>query len=108
MFGISCCGSTHLPRFILASFCLLWQWLFIDRSVLAQSPVLPFEHLTTKDGLSHSRVNRILQDRQGFMWFATWDGLNKYDGYKFIVYRNDPDDSTSISSSRIVDILEDR
>ncbi len=57
---------------------------------------LTFKHLTPKDGLSQSRVNCILQDKQGFMWFGTWDGLNKYDGYTFTIYRNAPSDSTSI------------
>jgi PAS domain S-box-containing protein len=51
---------------------------------------LRFEHLTTEDGLSEGRVWGITQDSQGFMWFATWDGLNRYDGYEFRVYKQDP------------------
>ncbi|MCP4601580.1 MAG: response regulator [Proteobacteria bacterium] len=49
----------------------------------------------------------MLQDRQGFLWFATADGLNKYDGYKFTIYRNDPDDRTSLSHNYLRAIFED-
>lgn len=51
-------------------------------------------------GLSQSVVCKIHQDRQGFMWFGTWDGLNRYNGYDFRVYRYKPDDPSSISDSR--------
>lgn len=66
-----------------------------------------FEQITTEDGLSQSTVNDILQDSRGFLWFATEDGLNRYDGYEFKVYRNDPFDPFSISSNQISSILED-
>ncbi|MEJ7738422.1 MAG: two-component regulator propeller domain-containing protein [Chitinophagaceae bacterium] len=56
----------------------------------SQSTELHFEHLTEKDGLSNSNVIRILQDREGFMWFGTLHGLNKYDGYSFNVFKHDP------------------
>lgn len=46
-----------------------------------------FQHFTTEDGLSQSSVFSITQNEIGFMWFATEDGLNKFDGRKFIVYR---------------------
>ncbi|MGB6151807.1 MAG: two-component regulator propeller domain-containing protein, partial [Pricia sp.] len=59
------------------------------------------------DGLSQSSVIAIEQDRLGQMWLGTRDGLNKYDGSAFTVYRNDPKDSTSISNSDILAITED-
>ena len=68
---------------------------------------LKFTHLTTKDGLSQGYVVDILQDRRGFMWFATRDGLNRYDGYTFVVYKHDPNDPGSLSSSFIQDLMED-
>jgi signal transduction histidine kinase/ligand-binding sensor domain-containing protein len=72
------------------------------------SPVAQFEHLTTADGLSQSTVTSILQDSQGYMWFGTQDGLNKYDGYTFTVYRHDPDDPSSLRDDNITTIYEDR
>ena len=51
-----------------------------------------FEHLSLEDGLSQNAVLDLLQDRDGFLWVATQDGLNRYDGYGFTVFKNDPDD----------------
>jgi signal transduction histidine kinase/ligand-binding sensor domain-containing protein len=66
-----------------------------------------FAHLTTNDGLSQGYVTAILQDRRGFMWFATRDGLNRYDGNTFVVYKNDPNDPRSLSSNFIQALMED-
>ena len=68
---------------------------------------LRFTHLTTNDGLSQGYVVDILQDRRGFMWFATRDGLNRYDGYTFVVYKHDPNDPDSLSSNFLQDLMED-
>ena len=68
---------------------------------------LKFSHLTTNDGLSQGYVTAILQDRRGFMWFATRDGLNRYDGNTFVVYKNKPNDPTSLSSNFIQALMED-
>ena len=68
---------------------------------------LKFRHLTTNDGLSQGYVVDVLQDRRGFMWFGTREGLNRYDGYTFVVYRHDPNDPGSLSSSFIHDLMED-
>src|SRR5512139_3118331 len=61
----------------------------------AGEAALKFTHLTTTHGLSQGYVVDILQDRRGFMWFATRDGLNRYDGYSFVVYKHDPNDPGS-------------
>jgi hypothetical protein len=68
---------------------------------------LRFTHLTTNDGLSQGYVTAILQDRRGFMWFATRDGLNRYDGNTFVVYKNSPNDPGSLSANFIQDLIED-
>ena len=80
-----------------------------SRAVLhAQTPNLKFERLSIVQGLSHSTVNCILQDRKGFMWFGTFDGLNRYDGHSFAVYKHHPEDSKSLGSNVIWSIYEDR
>ncbi len=66
-----------------------------------------FEHLTNRDGLSQMSVQTILQDRQGFMWFGTEDGLNRYDGYELRVFRPDAEKHESVSMGSISVLLED-
>ena len=68
---------------------------------------LKLAHLTTKEGLSQSSVTKILQDRRGFMWFATRDGLNRYDGNAFVVYKHNPNDPWSLSANFVWDLMED-
>lgn len=72
----------------------------------SQREHLQFEHLGTSEGLSQSNVLCILRDSRGFMWFGTRDGLNRYDGYKFTVYKNDPHNPASISNNFIRAIAE--
>ncbi len=69
---------------------------------------LPFRALTIEDGLSQGMVNCIIQDKYGFMWFATKDGLNRYDGYSFTVFRHDPQDTTTVRDNTIEVLYEDR
>ena len=59
-------------------------------------------------GLSQISVNSIIQDSYGFLWIGTQDGLNRFDGYEFIVYRHQPSDPHSLSSSHIQSVMEDR
>ncbi|WP_367284684.1 hybrid sensor histidine kinase/response regulator transcription factor [Arcicella rosea] len=66
-----------------------------------------FSYLTTKDGLSQNRVRTIIKDKYGFMWFGTWNGLCRYDGYSFKVYKNIPNDNHSIASNRIHYLYKD-
>lgn len=83
--------------------------LFISFITLlsAQSGPIKFKHLTSDDGLSQNYISCIIQDQKGFMWFGTKDGLNRYDGYNFVIYQHDPFDSTSISDNFITTLLED-
>jgi len=68
---------------------------------------LLFETITINDGLSQGMVTWIMQDRYGFLWFATKGGLNRYDGYHFVVYRHDPSDPNSIADNYIETVFED-
>jgi signal transduction histidine kinase/ligand-binding sensor domain-containing protein len=65
-----------------------------------------FIHLTTVDGLSQGKINAILKDHEGFMWFATNEGLNKYDGYTFTAYKRDEENPASISNNIVYDVAE--
>ena len=80
--------------------------LGILTNVFGQNQI-SFQHISTKDGLSQSDVNTIYQDKLGFMWFGTHDGINKYDGYEFTVYNLDDNEPDSISSNLIFDIAAD-
>jgi len=66
-----------------------------------------FRHIRIEDGLSQSSILCMLQDKTGFLWFGTANGLNRYDGYTFKVFYNDPSDSTSISDNGILSMFED-
>ncbi|MDT8886622.1 two-component regulator propeller domain-containing protein [Aquirufa sp. LEPPI-3A] len=67
-----------------------------------------FERLSTASGLSQSTIFKIIQDRRGFLWFATADGLNRYDGHSFVIYRHDPGDANTLSGSDISSVVEDQ
>ena len=80
--------------------------LLLSVSSFAQSKI-SFNHLTVENGLSQSSVTCILQDRNGFMWFGTQDGLNRYDGYSFKTFKNDPSDPNSLTDNFIFTIYKD-
>ena len=84
----------------------LFLFLFLLNIKILSQNNINFSHLTTKDGLSNSSVTCILQDKIGFMWFGTQDGLNRYDGYSFKIFKNNPDDSSTISDNFIYSIYE--
>lgn len=65
------------------------------------------KHLGIEQGLSNNSVTCIYQDHNGFMWFGTYDGLNRYDGYEFKVFKKQPGDSNSLHYNRISTLTED-
>jgi ligand-binding sensor domain-containing protein/signal transduction histidine kinase len=67
-----------------------------------------FARISTADGLSQTKVERIVQDDQGFMWFGTQYGLNRYDGYNFKIFAHDPGDPNSLSGVYIRALFKDR
>lgn len=79
---------------------MIYNKPFID------DPQVKFIRLTTDDGLSHNRVTDILQDSHGFVWIATLDGLNRYDGKQFEVFKHNEDNFTSLASSYVSCIKE--
>lgn len=73
----------------------------------AEAQNIPYENITIADGLSQGMIFHAIQSRDGFLWFGTKDGLNRYDGYNFKVYTNYPADPFSISGNIIRYIYED-
>lgn len=67
-----------------------------------------FDHISLEQGLSQSVILDMLQDSQGFMWFATQDGLNRYDGYEFRVFKHDQTAFNSLSTDFINALAEDQ
>lgn len=76
-----------------------------QNTALAQAPVYK---IGIEQGLSNNSIRCIFQDHNGYMWFGTYDGLNRYDGYDFKVFRNRPGDSLSLSHNFIYSIAEDK
>ncbi len=66
-----------------------------------------FKKIGTANGLSHRKVNAVIRDSRGFMWFGTEDGLNRYDGKHITVYKSEPGNGASLSGNIITDLLED-
>jgi ligand-binding sensor domain-containing protein len=66
-----------------------------------------FTRLSTEDGLSQTRVTQIVQDDQGFIWFASEYGLNRYDGYKFKVFKHEPGRPNSLGGVYIYSLFKD-
>ena len=81
--------------------------LVLPSRLYAQTSEMRFEHLSLQQGLSDGIVTCVLQDRKGFLWVGTEDGLNRYDGYRFIVYKQSPTRSHRLHSSHILSLYED-
>ncbi len=91
-------------------------WLFLmlvwilPVSSQQQFANLYFEHLNNLNGLSNNRVNSIIQDKQGYLWIGTLDGLNRFDGYSFKVFKSNPRNKIDkfIRGNRIIELYEDK
>ena len=91
--------------FRIALVCVAWGWVALQG---ARSSDLPFASLTPANGLSQPSVHAIVQDRQGFMWFGTQEGLNRYDGHRFEVFLHDQTDPQSLSHDWVSALLVTR
>ncbi len=77
-------------------------------TALNTAATLRFRHLNTDTGLPSAHIEALVQSRQGFMWIGTWEGLVRYDGYRFVTYQHAIDDPTSLRSDRIFTLFEDQ
>jgi len=90
--------NTFIAKNILVAFAIIWS------SILVNANDYVFENYSSKHGLSHNAVNCILQDNEGFIWIGTSDGLNRFDGYTFKRYYENPQDSLTLPSNLIMDM----
>jgi PAS domain S-box-containing protein len=102
-------------RFVCGAIVAFLCWWIATAPVTAQAPpdtedgFLPaprFTHLTNEDGLAQNRVTALLQDRLGFMWIGTGNGLSRYDGYTLTTFRHDADTPNSLGGNNITSIIE--
>ena len=91
---------------------VIWVCLILLFSHVRFSPAqqqrFRFDRISLNEGLSQSIVNTILKSKDGFLWVGTESGLNKYDGYEFTIYKQNPFDRNSISNNQILSLYEDR
>ncbi|MGB5895677.1 MAG: two-component regulator propeller domain-containing protein, partial [Ignavibacteriaceae bacterium] len=80
---------------MLKHICITLNILLLVNNIYSQEDYV-FEHFSIPEGLSNPTVFSVIQDSYGFIWIGTADGLNRYDGYEFKVYKNDPADSMSL------------
>ena len=96
-----------MPNVSVRPLLLFVSILSITALVRGQSFDYGFKHFTTDNGLSHDLVHSIVKDKQGFMWFGTLNGLNRFDGFQFRTFRHLKNDSTSIPHNSIIDLVCD-
>ena len=82
-------------------------FLAVFPSLMKSQTNFSTEVLSVRDGLSNNYVHNIIQDQYGYMWFATSDGLNVYDGYQITIFKNIPGDTTSLPHNHVHRLLED-
>ena len=87
-------------------FLFLTALLLLRLLLVAQTEQYSFSKLDIHNVLSHNQVNTILKDANGFIWFGTLSGLNRYDGYSCKVFRKTPNDSSSLTDNFISSLYE--
>ena len=90
---------------VLCSFLLI---ITMVNPLFSQEKITRFQHLTIEDGLPQNMVDCILRDSQGFMWFGTWNGLCRYDGYKIEIFNNESGNVNSLRNNFIYALSEDQ
>jgi ligand-binding sensor domain-containing protein/two-component sensor histidine kinase len=99
--------SIFLKRYGLISFLVSFSCLFVPKLHAQVTTRLPFITFDINNGLSQGYVKNIIQDKKGFLWFSTNDGLNRYDGYSFTVFHHDANDPASLADDELTFVFED-
>jgi two-component system, sensor histidine kinase ChiS len=100
-------------KLLLLSLCRVQSFLLLGLITSLSFPVnanrnsVSFKQIGTEQGLPQSTVNTIFQDKKGFIWIGTYDGLSRFDGYNFVNFKNNPQDETSLSHNIVLSIIED-
>jgi ligand-binding sensor domain-containing protein len=98
---LAVCFPNNIPMQIKFYFLLAIALVFACNNSSGQSNQYRFSHLDIGDGLSHNQVNCIFKDSEGFMWFGTGSGLNRFDGYTFKVFKHDSNNKNSVNDDVI-------
>ena len=87
---------------------IFFFWLVFTFFICKAQPSYTFSQYNSSDGLSQKTIQQIYQDRNGVMWFATWDGLFKFDGYTFYGFKSKPEDLKGLNHNRLDKIQDDK
>ncbi|MBW4888529.1 response regulator [Mucilaginibacter sp. HMF5004] len=87
--------------------CLQAVMLVLCNFLYGQQIKCQVKHYSAEDGLSHEKVTSILKDKAGFIWFGTWDGVNRFDGHTFVNYKSYAGDNSNLRNNRIFALTED-
>ena len=90
-----------MRKAVILIWCILVGWM----NSLSAQPQCTVTHYDEFSGMAQWYVTQIVQDRQGMMWFATWNGLNRYDGYEFVNFKSQKGDGVDIPSDRMRDLI---
>ena len=94
-------------NFIYLNHIILFLFLFVPAMLLSQQPEFRFKHITTQTGLSNNNITCITQDHMGFMWIGTMEGLNRFDGSNFKVFKKELNNPGSLADNMVFDIYLD-
>jgi signal transduction histidine kinase/ligand-binding sensor domain-containing protein len=98
-------GRRRVAGFVIAA-CVMAVGVFATPAAArVEAEAVRFRSYDVEDGLSHGRVRAIAQDRSGYIWIGTRDGLNRFDGSRFRVYRHDPDDPHSLPDNVVMALV---
>ncbi|HEY4789350.1 MAG TPA: two-component regulator propeller domain-containing protein [Bacteroidales bacterium] len=97
----------YFSLFIKKASITFFAFLFVCSVIRSQPNHINFENFTIENGLSNNLIHFIFQDKKGWMWFGTYQGLNRFDGYKFTTFDHNPSDSASLETTLIRNLFED-